>query len=254
MCLIVLAVDQNPEFPLIMLANRDEFYSRPTAPLQAWHDTPEIIAGRDLQHQGTWAAWHRDGRLAALTNIRRPGAMKPGKYSRGELVVDCVQGDDCIADILAKLAVDRTLYAPFNLILGRPGALFYFSSDTCTPEPVTTGIHGLSNAGLNTPWPKLEYAKHRLRRALSGHEPLTDGELFECVLRTEGFPDSELPDTGVPHEWERILSSPFIVSSDYGTRSTLLLKIDRQGSATVSERSYLPEVGPAIFSQRTFRG
>jgi len=252
MCLIVLAVRQHPDYPLIILANRDEFYQRPTAPLHRWAESPEVWAGKDLQHGGTWACWHATGRFAALTNIRRPGAMYDGKRSRGELPLEFLrqQGDpEEFAHSLSGMADE---FAPFNLLYGTSEQLYYSTSDALDPIPIEEGIHGLSNASLDVPWPKVEHVRGQLGSCLSKAGPITTEALFDCMLRVDAFPDEQLPETGVPLAWERILSSPFIVSEEYGTRSTLLIRVGRDRQLTLSERTYQPHCGPALFHERTF--
>jgi len=253
MCLVVVAVDEHSRYPLIVIANRDEFYARPTVPLHAWDEQPSLLAGKDVLHGGTWAGWHREGRFAALTNIRRPQAMASGKRSRGELPLEYLQQRCDLDDFVQKLRNCRGDYAPFNLLVGGVEGLSYLSSDTLEPVALRRGVYALSNASLDSPWPKVIHAREKLTRALASSGPLEPESLFACVGRAQSFPDDELPDTGVGLAWERILSAPFIVSPDYGTRSTLLLLADREGGATLTERSFHATLGPAIYHQRTYR-
>lgn len=253
MCLIVLAVDVHPDFPLVVVANRDEFYARPSAPLHAWGEPMGVWAGKDMSHGGTWAAWSRDGRFAALTNIRRPDALQPGSRSRGELPLRYLQQGVSNEDFFQELAESRNSYAPFNLICGQWDALYHLSSDAMEPQPLQSGLHGLSNATLNTPWPKVTASRDSLQAYLGEVERPEPDALFDCLKAREVFPDSELPDTGVGLEWERTLSPQFIVSEAYGTRSTMVVMMDRTGSVTLSERNYVPRGGPETYSQRTFQ-
>ncbi len=184
--------------------------------------------------------------------MRRPDALQSGKRSRGEVVVTAVRDASPAPLVAENLATRRNDYAPFNLIYGRPAALHYLSSDSWRPQPLAAGLHGLSNAGLDTPWPKLEYAKARFAEVLRAEGRLTDDALFAAVTRTRAFPDAQLPATGIPLAWERTLSPPFILSGEYGTRSSLLLTVDRQGAVTVSERTYGAGEGPSRYMQRTF--
>jgi len=252
MCLIVVAIEKHPLFPLVMVANRDEFYSRPTAPLHAWPQVPAVWAGQDLQYGGTWAGWHDDGRLALLTNVRRPDALHTGHRSRGEIPLRYLTGEQSLEAFASQLRVGLADYAPFNLLFGTWNRLYYLSSDHPEPSPLGAGVHGLSNAALNTPWPKVEHARQGVAKILSGPVPPDAQSLFAALERTEPFPDSQLPATGVGIAWERVLSPPFIVSSSYGTRSTTLVMVDRRGVATLVERRYRTQGGPEWFHQRAF--
>jgi len=252
MCLIVLAIEKHPEYPLVILANRDEFYQRPTRPLHAWPEAPEMLAGKDLEKGGTWAAWHRDGRFAALTNIRRPGALQSGLRSRGEIPLEFIRRQISPVAYARQIEGMTDEYAPFNMIYGSVEQLYYISSDALTPIPLEKGFHGLSNAALDKQWPKVAYACRRLEECLRTSSHVSTEALFECMLRVKPFPDEKLPETGVPKEWERTLSAPFIVSKEYGTRSTLLLLVDREGRLQLSERTYKRNLGPRFFSERTY--
>jgi len=252
MCLIVVAVDVHPDFPLVLVANRDEFYARPTLPLHFWAETPELLAGMDVQHGGTWAGWHRKGRFAALTNIRRPQALTPGKRSRGELPLRYLQQEEHASAFARSLQGVKEEFAPFNLLVGGRDGLSFLSSDAEEAQPLAAGVHGLSNAALNTPWPKVEHARARLAEALDTPGPLAFGRLFGCLERTLPFPDDDLPDTGVGLAWERRLSPPFIVSEDYGTRSTIALLARPEGEVILAERWYPDALGPRVFRQRTY--
>ncbi|PLY10967.1 MAG: hypothetical protein C0624_02020 [Desulfuromonas sp.] len=252
MCLIVVAVDQHPDYPLILLANRDEYYHRSSAALHHWEGHPDLLAGRDLEQGGTWAAWHLSGRFAALTNVRRPEALYPGLRSRGEIPVAFVSRSESPAEFAQQLVSKAGAYAPFNLLYGTLEQLYYLSSDNLRPVPLTRGFHGLSNAGLDDPWPKVVYVQNSLQEYLARPGRIRRDDLFDIMTWQEGFPDKDLPDTGVPLDWERILAPPFIVSDAYGTRSTMLLLVDQSGDVQLSERVYHGSSGPDCFSERTF--
>jgi len=251
-CLIVVAIEKHPLYPLVLVANRDEFYSRPTAPLHAWPQAPLLRAGQDLEYGGTWAGWHADGRMALLTNVRRPDARHTGHRSRGEIPLRYLLGEHAPEDFALQLRAGRGEYAPFNLLFGTAAQLYYLSSDDPSPCPLAAGVHGLSNAALNTPWPKVEHARQGIEELLATSLPLSPQRLFATLERTEPFPDRQLPETGVGIAWERVLSPPFIVSPSYGTRSTTLLLVDRCGGATLIERRYREQGGPQWYHQRTF--
>jgi uncharacterized protein with NRDE domain len=252
MCLILLSYKQHPVYPLVFAANRDEFYDRPSAPASFWEDRPDLLAGRDLKEGGTWLGITRGGRMAALTNYRDPASVKLQAPSRGWLVQDylCGRGDTEI--FLRKLEKQADQYNGFSVILGDPFHLYYFSNRNGTIE-LTPGLYGLSNSLLNTPWPKVERGKQGLHALLSQTgDPLPE-DLFS-ILRDQARPeDRQLPDTGIGLEWERILSSLFITSPIYGTRSSSLLLVDRQRSVTFMERTYNEGSEPWVTAKFQFR-
>ncbi|RNC67946.1 MAG: NRDE family protein [Desulfuromonadales bacterium] len=237
MCLIVVALDCHPTYKLIVAANRDEYFNRPTAPAGLWDDAPQVLAGRDLQAGGTWLGVTTTGRLAAVTNYRDPTFQPPNPRSRGQLVADFLTGMTTPAEYLETLRRDGAGYGGFNLLFGDRGRLFYFSNRGGVSGPVPPGIHGLSNHLLDTPWPKVQAAKDRLECLLDRNPPDTEA-LFEALGDPHPFPDHLLPDTGVGIERERLLSPLFIEGTDYGTRSSTLVLIDRKNTLTFLERSY----------------
>jgi len=237
MCLIVFALRPNHRLPLVVAANRDEFYSRETLPLAPWADAPWIFGGRDLQAGGTWLGVTQDGRFAALTNIREKNRSQLGKRSRGELVADFLRGRQSPADYLAEVARHLDDYAGFNLLLGNLHELYYLNSRERQPQKLPAGIYGLSNAALDTPWPKLERCRADLAEALDEHEPQTDA-LFALLADRQQAADKELPDTGLTLDFERLLSSPFIASRDYGTRASTVLLRHADGSMWLGERRF----------------
>lgn len=236
MCLIVFAWRPHHALPLIVAANRDEFYDRPTLPLGHWEDAPDIVAGRDLQAGGTWMGVSTSGRFAALTNIRVPGAAA-GSRSRGELPERYLRGQLSPEAYLKELAGHLQHYAGFNLLVGDADELWYLNSHAAVPEKILPGVYGLSNAALDSPWPKLLRARAALQNQLDVHEA-------ENLLRLLGDPelaaDAELPSTGVPYEWEKRLSGIFITSKDYGTRASTVLIKREDGSLDITERSFGP--------------
>ena len=244
MCLIVLAWRPGQAQPLLVAANRDEFYARPSQPLAEWPDRPGLIAGRDLQAGGTWLGIGPGGRFAALTNIRAPGQAL-GSRSRGELPVAFLSGDRSIETFLQDLHEQRHHYSGFNLLLGDPQQLWHFNSHTGNATPLAEGVHGLSNADLNTPWPKLQRAKQALSDGLHEANPQM---LLKLLADPTGAADAELPQTGIGLTGERLLSSVFIASASYGTRASTALIVNADGSRTLTERtfgshgSYLGEV------------
>ncbi|MBI2381732.1 MAG: NRDE family protein [Gammaproteobacteria bacterium] len=236
MCLIVLALNHHPDYPLILLANRDEFRARPSWPLHWWED-PAILAGRDEQAGGTWLGVTRDGRFAALTNVREGGKPRTGTRSRGRLLLDMLDADD---PLTAVRGVEQDLYDGYNLltgILSPTPELLWTSNRSGPPQRLPPGIHGLSNAALNTPWPKVRAARAELAEALKAPDPDADA-LFALLQDRELAEDRDLPATGVPPEFEKALSARFIDLPGYGTRSSLLLRLRRDGWVEVEERGW----------------
>ena len=162
MCLIVMALHVHPEYPLIIAANRDEFYLRPTAPLAYWDDQTHILAGRDLQGKGTWLGVSRNGRMAAVTNYRDPTSNKPGALSRGLLGSGFLMEAQSPEAYVHRISDQGNFYNGFNLIVGDLSQYWWVSNLAPAPMKLTPGIHGISNRLLNTPRPKLEKAKAEL--------------------------------------------------------------------------------------------
>jgi uncharacterized protein with NRDE domain len=244
MCLIVLAHDAHPRHRLIVAANRDEFYDRPTAPAAWWSDAPGILAGRDLREGGTWMGVTRTGRFAAITNYRE---MTPPRAapSRGALVADFLRGGLPARAYSDDVAARGAAYNGFNLLVGDPGGLFYVSNRAEGVKRLEPGVYGLSNALLDTPWPKVLRATAAMRSTIAAAE--ADGwesGLWEMLGDRVIAADGDLPDTGVGAERERLLSPPFIASGVYGTRASTVLTIGHDGQVTFVERSTAPD-GPA---------
>ncbi len=236
MCLILIACQTCPRYPVILAANRDEFYRRPTREMHRWKGDLPIIAGKDLEQGGTWLGVHPDGRLAALTNYRDPSKNTVGARSRGGIIPGFLASDADPAQYSETLYRTREEYNLFNLVFGSREALYWFSSCHGTARPVPPGFHGLSNRDLDTPWPKVEKSRKAFEAAVK--EKLPDDAFFALLKDTERPPDHLLPDTGVGKEWERLLSPIFIESPTYGTRCSTLLKIRDDGRIHIIERSY----------------
>lgn len=237
MCLIVTAFDLHSRYRLILAANRDEYFSRPTTPAGFWQDAPQVLGGRDLQAGGSWLGITTTRRLAAVTNFRAPHQQRPGSPSRGQLVSGFLTGTETPSAYLEKLHHQGDSYGGFNLLVGNDNGLFWLSNRGSGPEPMPAGIHGLSNHLLDSPWPKVTTAKDRIVEILSSEEPDME-EVFAAFADTRQFPDQTLPDTGVGLERERFLSPLFIAGDSYGTRSTTVLLIDRDNRVTFAERCY----------------
>ena len=233
MCLIVFAWHIHPEYPLIVAANRDEFFTRPTQPAHWWHDEPDLLGGRDLTAGGTWMGITRNGRFAALTNYRAPRQEPQGAPSRGLLVRTALTATVDTLTTLEETAQDSYRYASFNLIVSDGRSLGIHESASNTTRLLPPGIYGLSNHLLDSPWPKIVQARERFTAALPG---LPDTDPFLALLRdTTVADDSMLPATGVLVEWERLLSPAFIRAPGYGTRSSTLLTQTHTGRITFHE-------------------
>lgn len=249
MCLIAFAWRAHPRYDLVVAANRDEFYARPTAPAD-WWPGDRVVAGRDLSAGGTWMGATRDGRFAALTNYRDPGRQRGEAPSRGDLVRALLEDAGSPTDQLAALASRASDYNGFNLIGGtwhpdatrRELSLLAHPGDP-RPVPIPPGIHALSNAQLNTPWPKVRRASDALSEALSAtdvEDAFVDG-LFTLLADRTIAVDADLPATGIPHDLERALSASFIALPHYGTRTSTVFLVDREGRATFVERNVEPD-------------
>jgi uncharacterized protein with NRDE domain len=238
MCLIVFAYRVHPDYPIIIAANRDEFYNRPTRVLGQWTDGSKIIAGQDLEGGGTWMGMTEDGRLAALTNYREPGIRMAEAPSRGHLVSDFLKGSVSLNLYLSKLELIGNNYNGFNIILSEGGRWVYYSNRGGTLQELTPGIHGLSNRALNTPWPKVTRSCRAVEECLSALRPPAVEDLMQVLQDRTIPPDEDLPRTGLTLEWERRLGSIFIRSDIYGTRSSTVLLVAKDGSARICERTF----------------
>jgi uncharacterized protein with NRDE domain len=238
MCLIVFSYRQRQDYPLIVAANRDEFYNRPTAPLDFWPDRPDILAGRDLKNGGTWMGVHRKGRWAAITNYRDPAFQRNGAPSRGMLVRDFIAGSTPAAGYLEDLTAAGDRYNGFNLLLGDATGLWYYSNRGQSPVKLLPGFYGLSNHLLDTNWPKIRKSREALQGLVENDRRFEVEAVFEVLSDQTPAPDHQLPDTGIGLEWERTLSPVFITSETYGTRSSSVLLVTASGALTFWERTY----------------
>ncbi|MCC6659029.1 MAG: NRDE family protein [Rhodocyclaceae bacterium] len=239
MCLILLAWQAHPDYPLVVAANRDEFHARRTAAADFWLDAPAVLAGRDLEAGGTWLGVSRGGRFAALTNFRDPGRNKPDAPSRGTLVSRFLAGTQTPQEYLDQIEASAASYNGFNLLFGDRHSLWCFSNCGEGKRRLDPGIYGLSNHLLDTPWPKVARGKSALTVAL---QALPDEAALFTLLRDDRVaPDEALPRTGISLEWERLLSAAFVRMPGYGTRSSTVLLMDRQARLRFVEQSYLAD-------------
>ncbi|MFP5106999.1 NRDE family protein [Neobacillus sp. C211] len=229
MCLIVFAYRVHPVYKLLVAANRDELYGRPTAPAHYWEDRLDILAGRDLEKMGTWMGVTTSGRFAALTNYRDPKEVTEGKRSRGELVADALKHKGNIKDYMQSLVKKKDLYPGYNLLAGDGTELYYYSNKGQELQKVEPGIYGVSNHLLNTEWPKVQKGKEGMSKIINGEQVELVERLLSLLQNADQAPDELLPHTGVSLEWERMLSPLFIKSGNYGTRSsTVMLMSDKE--------------------------
>jgi len=237
MCLIVFKYQPCDTHKLILLANRDEFYERDTHEAAYWPDLPTIFGGIDGVAGGSWLSVDDNGRMAAITNIRKPPFADSSKKSRGDLIKSFLSSSLSAKQYLGKLKETDHQYNLFNILLFDETGLWHYSNDSGLIEQVSSGVHGLCNASLNTPWPKLINTRRAFEKQIN--QPSLTTEALLDIMQSETRPDdNELPDTGVGLEFERLLSSAFITSENYGTRCTTLLTIDQKNRVDFKEVTY----------------
>lgn len=247
MCLAVIAWQSHPDYPLVVVANRDEFYARSTRPVSWWGQSVALLAGRDEEAGGTWLGITRAGRIALLTNVRSPSERNPHAPSRGLIAVEALQSTQSPAAWLRSQAQRLAGFNGFNLLVadaqgaGRaaPNLVYFTNRRKQGPRPLAPGIYGLSNAFLDTPWPKVTRAVGRIACALANR--VDADALLAIMADRQPVRDSELPSTGVPLDWERALAPIQIRAHGYGTRSTTVLTVRRDGVVSFFERSFVLE-------------
>lgn len=236
MCLVVVALDAHPRYALLIAANRDEFHRRATAAAHWWHDG--WLAGRDLQGGGTWLGIDRRGRWALLTNVREPQRFDAAAPTRGTLVPQLLRVECGPAAALpGVVGPPGSRHNGFNLLAGTGARASWASNRASGVTPLAAGVHGLSNAALDTPWPKLQRAKAALD-AWTRDASAEPDDAFRFLADTTPVADADLPATGVPLEWERRLAPAFIIGSEYGTRSSTVVALNHGGEVTFVERSF----------------
>ena len=237
MCVLFIAYRKHPRHPLIVLANRDEFYDRPTASAARWEDHPNVTAGRDLVAGGTWLGVAPGGRFAAVTNFRGPHRPN-GAVSRGRLVADFLIGDAGAEEYIASVEHDADNYSGFNLVVADRDDLYYFSNAAEErAQRLAPGVYGLSNHLLNTPWPKVSSGLAAFERLIDNEE-ISKEAAFALLADETLAADNDLPDTGIGLDKERLLSSIFIHSPIYGTRSSTIVLADSDGNLELDERVF----------------
>ena len=245
MCLILFSFDPDANTPLILGANRDEFFNRPTAPAHFWEDHTGVLAGRDLQAGGTWLGISRSGRFAGITNVREPGVTVENARSRGELTRHFLAGDTSPLTYLQAIEAKQQQYAGFNLLVGdfstSPPCLYYFSNREADPKKkgpqrLKAGTYGLSNHLLDSPWPKVDDGKQYLISGLN-HAKGDHNTIRQLLENPSLADDHRLPATGLTYDREKALSAIFITLPDYGTRASTVITINSQ-DIHFSEQNY----------------
>jgi len=263
MCLVALALDQSRRFPLVLASNRDEYFKRPAARLAWWTPRPgdpAVLGGRDLESGGTWLGLTAQGRLALVTNVRGGMAVDANAPTRGRIVTEWLAARESTGDFWMRTALSG--YNGFNLIAAdfQRGECYWASNTVPYPMRLERGVYGLSNGGLDAPWPKVQALKARLSSAMD-EAPAVDelaSRLFAALADRSPAPDADLPQTGIPLEWERQLSSAFIRTSDqaYGTRCSTLIIAERTGRRLVThvlERTFNAGAAVALLRRSTLR-
>ncbi len=222
---------------MILAGNRDEFFSRSTAPLSFWKENKEILAGRDLERGGTWLGVTRSGKIGALTNYREVRGNTPSPVSRGEILSRFFTQDVSCREFLKELSTLKDKYQGFNLLIGDTKGLYYFSNRDGAHIELQPGVYGLSNHLLNTGWPKVERGKALFEKVLHSENNIKD-DLFVLLKDNHKPADEKLPQTGVGLEWERLLSTIFIDGATYGTRTSAVLTVGNDGQILFCERTH----------------
>ncbi len=238
MCLIVFAYKMHSDYPLIFAGNRDEIYGRPTKDAMIWHTEPKMVAGQDLKAGGTWAGINENGRFSAITNFRDIKNIRAAAPSRGQIVKDSLLTREPIAVYMEELNKKATLYNGFNLLTGSADELYWLNSVRQEVKELEPGIYGLSNAYLDTPWPKLTASKQAFE--LTFYDNLFEPAPYFNILLDPTTYSHDLPDTGLSPEMEKAVSATFIQTPNYGTRCSTFIRIHRNGTFLFEERTYRP--------------
>jgi uncharacterized protein with NRDE domain len=239
MCLIFISINTHPAYKLLVAGNRDEFYSRPTQPADYWADYPQILGGRDLEAGGTWLGVTRTGRVSMLTNYRDPRNIDAAAPTRGRLVAEFLEGAADAASYLQEINGSGIRYNGFNLLAGTADELYYYSNYQREVQRLTPGFYGISNRLLETPWPKVVKGKQKIGPAFA--RTVVDAEeVFALLYDDITAPTADLPDTGLPLDRERALSSMFIKTANYGSRCSTVITVDHDNNWVFSERTYNP--------------
>ena len=236
MCIIAFSINEHPDYPLILAANRDEFYERPTEYAHWWEDE-QLLAGKDLKGGGTWLGLTKTGKVAAVTNYRDPKNIREDAKTRGNLTTNFLtNGDQDAKDYLKKLNDEGNDYNGFNLLLFEGGQGYHLSNYEGEINHLASGTHVLSNSLLNTPWPKAVRLKSSFQEVIKSQ--FTHEDLLSILQDGELAPDDQLPATGIPYEWEKAISSICIEKEGYGTCCSTIITVDKSGKVEFTEESY----------------
>ncbi len=250
MCLVVFAVDPDPDTLLLLAGNRDEFHRRPTRELHWWDDRPQVLGGRDLQAGGSWLATGRDGRFATVTNSRDAEPPSETLRSRGLLVSDFLASDEDASSFLDSLQPDQ--YAGFNLLVSDGQTVMYASNRDPAVRSLSSGIYAVSNAVLDTPWHKVRYAREAMTQLVNSGDT-EPASLFEMLASEERAPAEDVDTSRLPFELAHRITAPFIVDENYGTRSSTVVRLRHNGDVEVVERRYRPYGGLSGESREAYR-
>lgn len=251
MCLITFHYGQHERYKLILAANRDEAYNRSSAAADFWSSHPDLLAGKDLEASGTWFGITKDGKIAAITNCHGEEFAEPAtdKQSRGHILTDYLTQNDSAENFIQALTKKKDAYQPFNVLLGSVDTLYHFNSLDTDFTALTKGTHSLSNATLNTPWPKVEKTRETLDIIIQSEKDYLN-DLFAMMMDKTPAPDHKIPDAPLPLAIRRKASANFIETETFGTKSTTVLLVDWDNHVTYVERTYLID---EQFEDRTYR-
>lgn len=239
MCLILFALNEHSKYKLVLAANRDEFFDRPTLVADFWKENDTILGGKDEQSGGTWIGLTKNGRFIAITNFRDPKNEKENPKSRGDISKNFLSTNKSVTEFLSKISKNKNQYNGFNLILSDDNlsTLYHYSNITDLTTSIDDGIHGLSNHLLDTPWPKIQIGKSQLNDLVKDRQ-LKINELAGILRNTKKAPDNSLPETGISFDLEKKLSPVFISMKRYGTRCSTIILVDKTNKVSFLEITY----------------
>lgn len=270
MSIIAIGWRAHPDFPLVLLMNRDAAHERPSSPAAWWPEAPNRFGGRDEARGGAWLGVTKEGRFAAVTPYRDGAQIDSALPSRGQLTLDYLASEDAPVVHVRQFARNRGSHPPFNMIVGTTRQAYYAGTNTRLPLALTQGVHTLSNGLLDERWPKCAQLDGLLGAYLLTHGGFSillaaypklaashargadalpkpgAGGLTTDDIAAAGFAmladrvtyDSDLPDTGVDEDEEERLSACFVVGEQHGTRTSTALVMARDGQVRFEERSF----------------
>lgn len=240
MCILFAAIEKHPVYPIIICANRDEFYQRESTQMQ-WNDREgdKFLSGIDLKAGGTWLGLSELGYFGAVTNIRGSKIQVSSPYSRGELPLLHLKNKS-IARTSEQLKTNSNYYQPFNLWFGdlKQRQLKHFNSIHRSFLTLSKGFHTVSNSKNFERWPKMVRGIEHIEKIIESSGTIDTSMLLKVLTDSTQADDRELPNTGISFEWEKRLSSIFIQSEEYGTRACTVILLDHNNNAKVIEQRY----------------